>query len=202
MMDVRVLPPFDLAQTHVTTRRNPWTHHVQLLTGDILDVLNTRLPNDAFALLGITMADLYPDPNWNFVFGQASLRERVGIYSFARHEPKFSGETPALDEHKVILRRSCKVLVHETAHMFGIEHCIWYRYLMNGSNHLAEPMHARYTLCPVDLRKLQVSVEFDPLERYRRLAQFDRQAGFDDEVSWLEKRIRFITSTTPEQDTP
>ena len=35
------------------------------------------------------------------------------------------------------LRRSCKVLAHEACHMFGIEHCVWFRCLMNGSNHLA-----------------------------------------------------------------
>jgi len=63
---------------------------VQLLTGDVLDLLKTRLPEDAFALLGVTMMDLYPDPNWNFVFGQASLRDRVGVYSFTRYAPQSS----------------------------------------------------------------------------------------------------------------
>jgi archaemetzincin len=33
------------------------------------------------------MEDLYPEPSWNFVFGQASLNERVGVYSFARYGP-------------------------------------------------------------------------------------------------------------------
>jgi archaemetzincin len=35
------------------------------------------------------MEDLYPDPAWNFVFGQASLRERVEVFSFARYDPAF-----------------------------------------------------------------------------------------------------------------
>ena len=89
-MDVRVLPPLDLGRSHITSRRNPWTGQVQLLTGDVLDLLKTRLPEDAFALLGVTMMDLYPDPNWNFVFGQASLRDRVGVYSFTRYAPQSS----------------------------------------------------------------------------------------------------------------
>jgi archaemetzincin len=57
-----------------------------LLTADILDLLKDRLPADAFALLGITMVDFIPQ--WNFVFGQASLRDRVGVYSFARYAPQ------------------------------------------------------------------------------------------------------------------
>jgi len=195
MMDVRLLPLLDLGRTHITSRRNPRTGQVQLLTGDILDLLKTRLPADAFALLGVTMMDLYPDPNWNFVFGQASLRDRVGVYSFARYGPQFYGEPVTAESRRLMLRRSCKVLAHETAHMFGIEHCIWYACLMNGSNHLAESDARPLHLCPVDLHKLQWSTEFDVVERYRRLRDFDRHAGFEDEVEWLDKRIGFITRT-------
>ena len=137
------------------------------------------------------MMDLYPDPQWNFVFGQASLRDRVGVYSFARYDPKFYGETRA-DSQALILRRSCKVLAHETGHMFGIQHCVWYRCVMNGSNHIAEADERPLHLCPVDLRKLHWSVGFDVVQRYRRLLAFDTQAGFRDKAVWLKERIRFI----------
>lgn len=190
-LDVAALPALDLNQIHVTKRRNPYSGQEQILTTDTLELLRQRLPDDAFALLGITMIDLYPDPQWNFVFGQASLRERVGVYSFARYDPKFYGETRA-DAQRLILRRSCKVLAHETCHMFGIEHCIWYRCLMNGSNHIEEADDRPLHLCPVDLRKLQGSVGFDIAERYRRLLAFDEQAGFQDEAGWLQARLRFI----------
>ena len=40
--------------------------------------------DDAVCVSGITMVDLYPDEKWNFVFGEASLRGRVGVWSFAR----------------------------------------------------------------------------------------------------------------------
>jgi archaemetzincin len=191
-MDVTVLPALDLAQTHITNRRNPWTGQVQLLASDILSLLERRLPGDAFALLGITMIDLYPEPNWNFVFGQASPRGRVGVYSFSRYDPRFYGPAAAADARHVMLRRSSKVLAHETAHLFGIEHCIWYRCIMNGSNHLAESEARPLHLCPVDLRKLQWSVGFDVAERYRLLCGFYRQAGFGDEAQWTEKRIQDI----------
>ena len=72
-MDVRVLPRLGLTDAGLTSRRNPTTQNRQLLTGDILALLKKKIPEDAFCLLGITMEDLYPDPSWNFVFGQASL---------------------------------------------------------------------------------------------------------------------------------
>ncbi|MGD0458401.1 MAG: hypothetical protein ABSC21_11745 [Terriglobia bacterium] len=42
----------------------------------------------------------------------------------------------------------------------------------------------------VDLRKLQWSIGFDVVGRYRRLRDFHRQAGFEDEAQWLDKRLR------------
>ena len=200
MMKVIVLPPSDLAPDSIRSRRNPWTGQKQLLTGDILSALQARLPKDAFALLGITMTDLYPDPSWNFVFGQASPRDRVGVYSFARYDPSFYGQAPTADSRKLMLRRSLKVLAHETCHMFGIEHCVWFHCLMNGSNHLAESDARPLHLCPVDLRKLQWCIGFEVVERYRRLLDFDRQAGFEDDAHWLEKQIRFIASNTKSRD--
>jgi archaemetzincin len=73
------------------SRTNPITSRRQILTRDVLRWLQGRLSKDAFCLLGITMEDLYSDPSWNFVFGEASFRERVGVYSFARYDPAFYG---------------------------------------------------------------------------------------------------------------
>ena len=77
--------------------------------------------------------------------------------------------------------------------MFGIEHCIWYLCLMNGSNHLAESDARPLHFCPVDLHKLQWSIGFDVVERYQRLRDFEAQAGLKDEAEWLDKRIGFVT---------
>jgi archaemetzincin len=185
-LPVRILAPQRGVYGLITTRQNPFTGDRQLLTRDILSILRQSLPSDAFCVIAITMNDLYPDPLWNFVFGQASLNERVGVYSFARY---LLGA-----EEDLILRRSCKVLAHETSHMFGIEHCVFFRCLMNGSNHLAEsdvrPMH----YCPVDLRKLHDSVGFDMVERYQKLEEFSRAAGFADEADWVRRQVRKLTA--------
>ena len=125
----------------------------------------------------------------------------MGVYSFARYDPRFYGQAPTPDTRKLMLRRSCKVLAHEACHMFGIQHCVWFRCLLNGSNHLAESDARPLHLCPVDLRKLQWSIGFDVVERYRRLLNFHRQVGFEDEAQWLDKRLRFISPHNLRGDT-
>ena len=191
-MDVEVLSPLTLGDYHVTTRINPFTRNRQILTKDVLNLLRKRLPDDGFCILALTMEDLYPQPSWNFCFGQASRVHRVGVFSFVRYDSAFYGEERGLTHQKTLLWRSCKVLVHETAHMFGISHCIFFKCVLNGSNHLEEsdarPMH----LCPVCLRKLHFNIQFDVLDRYRQLLQFNQSVGFEKEAQWVSNRLRNI----------
>lgn len=81
------------------------------------------------------------------------------------------------------------MLVHEAGHMFGLAHCTFFNCLMNGSNRLAESDRRPLHLCPVCLRKLQWSVGFDVLERYRALERFSHAASFSDEAEWFSRRI-------------
>jgi archaemetzincin len=191
-MEVKALPALSLDVSRFTTRHNPNTGNLQILTSDVLKFLKGRVPADAFCVLAITMEDLYPEPSWNFVFGQASLRERVGVYSFARYDPAFYGEPRDRNYETLLLRRSCKVLAHETGHMFGLAHCTFFNCLMNGSNHLAESDRRPLHLCPVCLRKLKWSIEFDVVERYRALERVTRADGFNDEADWFADRIRTL----------
>ncbi|HEV8618498.1 MAG TPA: archaemetzincin [Candidatus Udaeobacter sp.] len=191
-MEVKALPSTKLDASKFTPRRNPYTGNSQILTGDVLNFLKTRVAANAFCILAITMEDLYPEPSWNFVFGQASLRDRVGVYSFARYDPAFYGESRTAGYETLLLRRSCKVLAHETGHMFGLAHCTFFNCLMNGSNHLAESDRRPLHLCPVCLRKLRWSIGFDVLERYSALEQISRTAGFIDETDWFSRRIKTV----------
>lgn len=169
-MPFEVMAPVAIDDAGLTERDHPREGQRQLLTRDILPMLENHLPEDAFCLVGITMVDLYPDPSWNFVFGEASLKDRVGVYSFARYQ----SPDPALT-----LFRSLKVMAHETGHMFGIQHCPYFECLMNGTNNLPEADRRPAFLCPVDLRKLMWSVEFDPVARYRELGEAYEAAGLD-----------------------
>jgi archaemetzincin len=179
-MEAKALPRAAVNASQFTTRHNPYTGNLQILTSDVLDFLKARLPPDAFCVVAITMEDLYPERSWNFVFGQASLRERVGVYSFARYDPAFYGGARGGNNDALLLRRSSKVLAHETGHMFGLAHCTFFNCLMNGSNHLSESDRRPLHLCPVCLRKLQWSIGFDVLERYRALEKVCRTDGFAD----------------------
>lgn len=187
---VKSLEPQPLGGKQFTTRMNSGKR--QFLTTDFLRKLPSLLPDDGYAILGITMDDLYPDPAWEYVFGQASPHDRTGIYSFARYDPLFWKEKRTPESKSELLLRSLGVLLHETGHMFGLSHCIYYHCLMNGANSLSEsdaqPMH----LCPVCLRKLHHSVGFNIIKRYEALLQQYVRLGIKDEREWLEKRLKFL----------
>jgi archaemetzincin len=193
-LEVRVLPAVPVRDVTAKTR----VHHGkrQLLAPDVLAWLAKRLPDDAFGLMAITMEDLYPEPSWNFVFGMASLRERVGVQSFARQDPAFFGEPRGPGWQKVALRRATWTLVHEIAHMFGLTHCVYWKCVVAGSNHQAEadarPLHP----CPVCLRKLHSAIEFDPAVREEQLASVLRELGIDDEAAWSARRAQWIRDGT------
>ena len=188
-LPVKLLPPRDVS-VFAARHRESRGFGPQYATGDLLRGLASRLPGDAYCLLGVTMADLYPGPAWNFVFGEASLTERVGVYSFGRYVSLEGGA--GTEEARTALLRSDKVLAHETGHMFGISHCIHYRCVMNGSNHLEESDSRPLRACPVCLRKLQWSTGFDVEARYRRLLAVFRSAGFSDEARWVEGQLAGI----------
>lgn len=171
------------------TRTNRQSGKPQILTTDVLDWLDVVLPADAFCAVALTTTDLYPEPSWNFVFGQATFFERTGVFSFARYDPRFDGEQRTQATPTLVLRRSLKVMTHEIGHMFGIEHCIRFRCLMNGSNHLGETDATPMDVCPVCLRKLEHAVGFDPLTRERTLEAWRRAHGLIAEADRSAARI-------------
>jgi archaemetzincin len=193
-MPVVVLDEIPVEGHKFTTRINAYTKKRQILTHDILKLLRKKLPKDGFCILAITMEDLYPESDWNFVFGMASLYARVGVFSFARYDPAFFGQPRGKGYQKTLLRRSCKVLAHEAAHMFGLLHCIFFQCLVNGSNHMQESDSRPIHLCPVCLRKLQYNIEFDVVKRYQKLLVFYKQAGMQVEAKWVTSRLEKLTA--------
>lgn len=191
-VEVKTLPAVKIEDVEAKTRINANTKKRQLLAPDVLTWLTKRLPDDAFGLMAITMEDLYPEPSWNFVFGMASLRERVGVQSFARQDPAFFGEPRGADWQAIALRRATWTLVHEIGHMFGLPHCTYWECVQAGSNNQAESDRRPLHLCPVDTRKLHSSVGFDPAAREEALAKVLRELGIDDEAAWSERRAKWI----------
>ncbi|KAJ3427368.1 archaemetzincin [Anaeramoeba flamelloides] len=195
-MPVSVSSPIkkDVTQLGIKTREYTNPRGRQLLSTDLLNLMfrQKKKNSDSFCTLAITMEDLYPKESWNFVFGQASLVRGVGVYSFARYDPMFYSSKRTKNWKKTLLRRSIKVLSHETGHMFGIHHCVFFNCAMNGSNHLDESDSRCCFLCPICLRKLYSSIKFDPIKRYKKLRKIYQEMGFDDLVEWIDKRLLHI----------
>ncbi|QYO63364.1 archaemetzincin [Leptolyngbya sp. 7M] len=122
-----------------------YRNNLQINTSYFLDdLLPKLLPNDAAALIAFTNYDLYPEPTRAFVFGQASLTKRTGVWSFYQFaDPKTGRYDP-----KLMLERSLKIAMHETGHMFSMKHCTKYECLMSGTNHLAETDRRPLDNCP------------------------------------------------------
>lgn len=156
------------------------TRGEQVNSTDLLNALQKRVPRDAHVMMAVTMKDLYPGPGWNFVFGVARLKERCGVFSFARYGVE--------DDQKRALLRALKVISHETGHAFGIKHCIHFHCLMNGANSLGETDRAPLHFCPACLRKIHWGLKFQPAERYRKLAEFLEGNGLEEESKWFAKR--------------
>jgi archaemetzincin len=190
-LDASVLPVLSIDPRSTTTRVDSASGAQQVYAGSLLAGLAARRPADALCVVGMTARDLYPHAIVNFVFGEASEQNRVGVISVARYGPPYCADS-LQTARRVLKRRCCRVVAHEIGHVIGMAHCIYYRCLMNGSADIGEsdrrPMH----LCPIDLRKLQWAVGFDVVERYHRLMRYWHEAGYDDEVLWIERRLPHV----------
>ena len=196
------------ARTPQATRIDARFHkngHYQLQVGSLLLKLKQSIPSDGFCLMALTLSDLY-DTNCDlFVAGMAAGNHRVGVFSLKRYDPSLTFATDkwyditanAVDDTErqktIMLQRCCKLLVHEVAHILGLDHCIWYSCCMNGSGHLDEDFRQSMHLCPVDLRKLQTLIGFDVLERYHKLKEFFDKYGLESETEWTRRRIAFLS---------
>ncbi|MCU0701142.1 MAG: archaemetzincin, partial [Myxococcaceae bacterium] len=125
---VEWLAPLPESAVGPTFRRNR-ASGPQWQTTPILDAAQAHRPDDAIAMMAFTAIDLYPDPEWNFVFGEARPEARVGVTSLARLGPPDSS---------LALARTVATGAHELGHMLGLAHCVAFECVMNGSNSLDE----------------------------------------------------------------
>lgn len=85
-MEVRLAPPIDLSEIpRLTSRVHKRTNRRQFLVGDIIHFLSSRKLKNAYCVIGVTVVDLYPGPEWNFVLGQAHMEKGSGVFSFGRY---------------------------------------------------------------------------------------------------------------------
>lgn len=66
-------------------------------------------------------------------------------------------------------------MTHELCHIFGIKHCYYFQCSLNESSSISEAATQPLFVCPICLRKLRKSLQFQALERYRILLDATRE---------------------------
>lgn len=177
-------------------RTHPSWGDRQVLSTYVLDeVLLPRLPDDAFACIALTASDLWPGRGWNFVFGQASLRRRVGVWSMYR----FGDPDRGADAFRLCLLRTLRTAAHEMGHMCSMLHCTAYACGMCGSNSLGESDRRPLALCPECLGKVCWATNARPAERYGKLIEFCKAHGLKAEQAFYEKSLKALTAAAGEK---
>ncbi len=121
----------------------------------------------------------------DFVYGEANLWERTGVWSLYRNGDPSRGQ----DAFHLALRRTLGTASHELGHILTMHHCTAFRCLMNGSNHQEERDRRPLHLCPVCLHKLCWNLQVQPVPYLTKLKAFCQAQGFDAEVQWYERAI-------------
>lgn len=196
---VKVLKDVPLSVVPAKARRtHPTWGDRQVLSTWVLDeLLPPRLPADAAACIAFTTSDLWPGEGWNFVFGQASLRERVGVWSIYRNGDPDANEAA----FRLCLVRTLKTATHETGHMFSMEHCRAYECNMCGSNHREESDRRPLWCCPECVAKIAWATRSELVPRYAGLLEFSREHGLADEAAMFAKSIQVLGGKVPAPQT-
>ncbi len=172
-----------------SARRMLYEDHEQFLAGYLLDsVLKKEKPLNRIALMGVTEVDLFPKPEWNYVFGLASYRDKVGVSSIYRFQ---DGELTSENFNRC-LSRLLKISSHEIGHMFGLHHCINADCVMNGTNSMEETDRHSIRLCSVCQQKLSSCIKYDNKKRVKELEKYFLRNNLTDGYKLMEKDINVI----------
>ncbi|KAF2516555.1 Zn-dependent protease [Flavobacterium foetidum] len=161
----------------------------QFLAGYILDsLLKKEKPRNRIALMALTEKDLFPKPEWNFVFGLASYTQKIGVSSIYRLQDRKLTEA----NFNLCLSRLLKICSHEIGHMFGLRHCVKVNCAMNGTNSLEETDTKVIRLCSVCQQKLNSSIKYDNKKRLVELGEFFKNNNLKTEFELMKKDLESI----------
>ena len=188
-LKVRVLPEISDSSFPKDQKRIGSNGNEQLLAGYILDdIVSKKLPNDGLVIMGITQKDLFPKPEWNYVFGLASYEKGTGVTSIYR----FHNGNLTDDNFNKSLERSIKISSHEIGHMFGISHCLHANCVMNGTNSLSETDYHFARACSLCQKKLNHSLKLNNKKRLEELRNFFEKTNNISELKRVEKDLIFF----------
>lgn len=188
-LETKVLPALSNTIFPKNVRRISDEGQEQILAGYVLDsILIKRKPKDAVVLMGITERDLFPRPEWNYVFGMASYEDGVGVTSMYR----FAGGHLTDSNFNESLLRLMKISSHEIGHMFGISHCLNANCVMNGTNSLPETDYHLARACSLCQRKLNSSMHYDNRKRVLELKNFFEKQHLNTELSLAQQDLNLL----------
>jgi archaemetzincin len=190
---VKMLPGIGLDDFPPYARRiSNITGQTQVLSTYVLHtVLTPRRPRNAIAVLALSAEDLWPGPGWNYVFGQASLIDRVGVWSIQR----FGDPDRSPEAYQLCLERTLGTALHETGHMLGIKHCIAAECGMNGSNSLEEKDRGVLYFCADCQAKVWWSCDLAPQKHLAKMAQFATDTQLKRVAEYWEQAGRALQPT-------
>lgn len=152
--------------------------------------LRPTMPADAVVYIALTTVDLYPEDSWNFVFGQSSLKGRVGVWSVRR-----LCEGRAAGQDTLCLRRTLKVAAHEVGHLFSIKHCKNFHCIMNGSLSLDESDSKPVYFCPECLQKLCWNNNQDIRDHFFRMKKFWEGLGDEKTTEFYRMNLEALVKS-------
>lgn len=188
-LEVKILPALSNDIFPKSVRRIFKDGQEQILAGYVLnDVLIKRKPKDGIILMGITERDLFPKPEWNYVFGLASYEDGVGVTSMYR----FSNGYLSTSNFNQSLERLIKISSHEIGHMFGVTHCLNANCVMNGTNSLPETDRHFTRACSLCQQKLNSSISYDNQKRLLELKYFFEKQHLNADIIRAEKDLSLL----------
>lgn len=185
-LKTKTLEPISNDIVPISARRIGNEGNEQFLAGYLLDsILKKEKPLNGIALMGLSEVDLFPKPSWNYVFGLASYRDKVGVSSIYRFQ---DGELTS-ENFNLCLSRLLKTSSHEIGHMFGLHHCITANCVMNGTISLSETDKSTIRLCSVCQRKLNSCIKYDNKKRLLDLGKYFKKNNLNDGFELMKKDI-------------
>jgi archaemetzincin len=122
----------DIFYTLIDIEKSYSPERRQYYSTKILESVIKSNPEPEGYILILTELDLFV-PVLTHVFGEAQLNGRFSIVSVCRlYEEFYTAES----DHKIVLQRSIKEVLHEIGHNFGLLHCKNWECVMHASNNV------------------------------------------------------------------
>ncbi len=98
---------------------------------------------------------------------------------------------PSGSNTKMWLSRICKTASHELGHCLGLDHCVYYACIMQGTASLVEDARQPPYFCPVCLAKVLRATGTDEVDRYTEMLKLC-DGWSEDSALWESHRAWII----------